>query len=122
MFKCAHVGIVVSNTDLSVDFYCNVLGCKLVDSYQNSFIKLTYLSSGNYTIELIQYADKDNRVGSGAVDHLAFKVKDIGEAINKLKGVNVEFIFTEPKLVNNKKIVFFKGPDSERLELIQEIT
>ncbi len=121
MFEFTHVGIVVSNTDRSLAFYCNILDCTLMSSYQDERIKLTCLSSGSRTIELIEYATPENRTNPGTFDHLAFTVNDIDQAILRLKKAGVTFLFDVPRIVNQKKLCFFLGPDGERLELIQEI-
>lgn len=120
MFELAHVGIVVSNTDISIAFYCKLLGCTFIDDFQNDYVKLSYLKSGNKTIELLEYKKPETRTIPGNIDHLAFVVKDIELATERLKNANVPILFTTPKIVNNQKINFFFGPDGERLEIIQE--
>ena len=120
MFEIAHVGIVVSNTDISIAFYCDLLGCAFIDEFHNETVKLSYLKSGNTTIELLEYTKSERRTMPGNIDHLAFLVKDIQVATERLRNVEVPILFDTPKIVNHKKINFFFGPDGERLEMIEE--
>lgn len=121
MFVLTHVGIVVGNTDVSVQFYRDVLGCTVEDCYADARLRLTYLSAGALRIELIEHLPPAARTLSGPVDHLAFAVQDIDAAVVRLKAAGVAFAFPSPRLVNQQKIIFFTGPDGERLELIHSI-
>lgn len=122
MFSFTHVGIVVSDTNISMQFYCKALGCIVDGCYADDTIRLTYLKAGTQTIELIQYVRQAAaRTQAGPVDHLAFTVQNMEAAIARLKSAGAVFCFETPKLVNNRKIIFFTGPDGERLELIEHI-
>jgi lactoylglutathione lyase len=122
MYEVAHVGLVVKNAECSSDFYCDVLGCKRVDSYRDERIKILMLQAGTQIIELVQYlaGDKLDRQ-AGVVDHIAFKVEDIEAAVDKLRSAGVKLLFEAPlTMAGGKRIFFFAGPDGERLEFIQE--
>jgi lactoylglutathione lyase len=122
MYEVAHVGLVVKDVERSSDFYCEVLGCKRVDSYADERIKILMLQAGTQIIELVQYlaGDKLERQ-AGVVDHIAFKVDDITAAVDKLKSAGVTLLFKAPlTMMGGKQIFFFAGPDGERLEFMQE--
>lgn len=121
MFVFTHIGIVVSNTDVSVQFYRDVLGCTVEGCYTEAHLRLTYLKAGALRIELIEHLPPAARTLPGPVDHLAFAVQDIDAAVARLKAAGVVLSFPSPRLVNQQKIIFFTGPDGERLELIQSI-
>jgi lactoylglutathione lyase len=124
MNEMAHVGIIAKDADRSVDFYCRIFGCQVVDSFQDEKLKAVFLTTSNGTLEILQYFGQEygNRC-LGVVDHVAFMVDDMDSAINILKQNNVKMIFDEPRTALNgtKKIMFFLGPDNERLEFVQEI-
>lgn len=122
MYQVAHIGIVVKDMDTSLEFYTTVLGCELVESYQDERIHLEFLKAGQQTIELIQYQeDSVKERGAGIIDHLAFAVNDIEAAIDKLRQQQVTLLFDQPKIVGGRKIMFFVGPDGERMEFVQSL-
>lgn len=119
MFTISHVGIVVSDIVRSADFYMNLIGCTHTETYESEDIILVYLMLSNQTLELICYKNPQERSNRGVVDHIAFEVEDIAIAIDRLRQAGIRFAFESPKRIHNKQIVFFYGPDGERLELIQ---
>jgi lactoylglutathione lyase len=122
MFDVAHVGVVVADADKSLDFYTKVLDCQVGDMYEDERIRLIFIRSGQLTIELIQYnADPAPARNAGRVDHIAFFVNDLTAEIEKLRQHNIILLFDQPRVVGNKKIMFFVGPDGERLEFVEKI-
>ena len=122
MHDVAHIGIVVKNVDKSLAFYTSVLGCNRAESYQDERIRLEFIKSGQQTIELIQYTDDAaGSRGPGIVDHVAFLVKDMDDEIERLRQNQVPLLFDQPKIMSDKKIMFFTGPDGERLEFVQKL-
>lgn len=122
MYEVAHVGLVVKDVEHSSVFYCNVLGCKKAHSYMDERVKILTLQAGTQLIELVQYLANDQvERRAGVVDHIAFKVKDITAAVDRLRSAGVTLLFDAPLTVmGGKQIFFFAGPDGERLEFIQE--
>lgn len=124
MYDIAHIGIVVSNIEKSKDFYCKVLGCSVIDTFEDEKLKAAFLSTGKGVLELLQYIGREGAVReTGAIDHIAFGVEDVDKAVDMLKRNNISLLFDSPRIVmgGTKKIMFFLGPDGERLEVIQEI-
>ena len=122
MYKLAHIGIVVQSCERSVEFYTRVLGLELVDRHNNKELTIIELKTGSLVIELLQYlsAPPEPR-GTGIYDHLAFMVEDIESEMARLRGYGVVFLAEKPRLaLNGKKIIFFTGPDGERIELLEE--
>lgn len=121
MLKLAHLGIVVKNCEDSCDFYCKYLHCVQTGSWHNSDIKAIELQSGSLMIELLEYlAPKTEIRKSGIYDHLAFQTENIEETIKQLKTTGAAFETAAPReLANGKKIIFFRGPDGERIELVE---
>lgn len=121
LLTLAHLGINVKNCENSCDFYCRVLNCSLEGSWQTPDIKAIELHSGSLIIELLEYLSPQKQVGGGTYDHLAFRTDNIEAQIQQLKKLGVEFETSTPRqLMNGKKIIFFHGPDGERIELVQE--
>lgn len=122
MYDIAHIAIVVKSIEKSKDFYSNVLRCEFIGEYEDERLRIVYLKSSNGTIELIKYKQEDrNERGKGIIDHIAFFVPNINEAIEHIKKFDVEFVFDTPREINNMKIIFFLGPDGERIEYIEQL-
>lgn len=121
MYELTHLGIVVKDCERSADFYCQVLGCSLIDHLVNDTLEIIYLKCGDFTIELLEYiAPPPVTRGTGVYDHLAFTVSDLQAAVASLKEQGFAFESDNPLLtMNGKKIIFFFGPDGERIELME---
>ena len=116
--KIEHIGIYVADLDKSVAFYRDVLGLELREVVETPNGRIGFIQIGDSQIELLEF-DVGERT-HGIVDHLTFNVRDIDAMYAKLKEHNVELIDPEPKTIfNDHRILFFYGPDGERLELFQ---
>lgn len=121
MYKADHLSLVVKDSGRSADFYSQVLGCTIIDSFSSEALKIVYLQSGTLTIELLEYCPaQPTQRGAGIYDHIAFAVPDIEQAVMQLKGKGLQFESDSPRLaMSGQKIIFFSGPDNERIELIE---
>lgn len=122
MLELAHLGMVVKDCEKTSEFYCRYLGCSPVGRWENQEIKAIELLCGSLIIELLQYLPPRTETGnSGTYNHLAFKTDHIEEKIKQLKELGTAFETAAPReLENGKKIIFFRGPEGERIELVQE--
>lgn len=121
MYDIAHIAVVVKDIDRSREFYQNVLDCEIEGDFENDRLKFLYLKSGNGIIELLQYKEEDVERSRGIIDHIAFEVENIKNAIEIAKKHNAIFLFEDIKIVNNMKIIFIEGPDGERIEFIEKM-
>ena len=91
--KFMYVGIRVTDLERSVDFYTNILGMKVsgrskIEQTKGETVGLQTEKDG-FTLEL-NYYEKNSPyntkyvVGEG-LDHLAFKVVDLGKALEEAK-------------------------------------
>ncbi|MGB9791287.1 MAG: VOC family protein [Thermacetogeniaceae bacterium] len=124
MGEVDHVGIVVSDAERSASFYVETLGYEVVEKNEDARLKAVYLKKGDQVVELLEYlgSEKQQR-RAGVIDHLAYRVDDLERVVSELREKGVEPLFDSPRLVfgGRKKIIFFVGPDGERLELVQEL-
>ncbi len=122
MLQFAHLGVIVKNADHSRDFYRRILDCTLESSWQNQDIKAIELRCGNIIIELLEYLSPQEQLRTtGIYDHLAFRTENIEQNIQQLNELGLSFETSTPRqLTNGRKIIFFHGPDGERIELIEE--
>ena len=93
--QIAHVGVPVSNTEKSLEFYQDALGLEFLSSREisgdhissgvevpNAKIKVTLLKSNNLMVELLEYLEPkgqkfDRNNNDARSMHIAFNVKDI---------------------------------------------
>lgn len=117
-----HIAIIVSNYEVSKNFYVNILGFEIIrENYRkerNSY-KLD-LKIGNSEIELFSMSECPKRLTrpeACGLRHLAFCVNHIEDVIAELnsKGIKAEPIRIDE--YTNKKFTFFNDPDGLPLEL-----
>jgi lactoylglutathione lyase len=121
--KLEHVGVMVKSIDESAEFYGKILGMELKEIRQpNPNIRLGFLGFPEDTdliIELLEGA-KSDLPNEGTVHHIAFTVDDIEKEVARIAELGVTFINEEIITVGNgTRLIFFKGPDGEHLELYQ---
>lgn len=122
----SHIGIFVRDMKTSLEFY-TIMGfeCYSKADVQNKdgVVRLAFLRCGSCEIELIQYPIYNERK-DGSVDHIALRVGNIDAMIRRLIDCGVTFDSNEPAVIptlfdNGIKNIFFRGPDGERLELVE---
>jgi methylmalonyl-CoA/ethylmalonyl-CoA epimerase len=110
-----HVGVAVNKIDEVLPIYEQLLGLKLkgIREGKQNRIRAALLEAGNTEIELIEPLDGDSPVakflekrGQG-IHHIAFRVSNIEQAIEKLKNKGVVLIDEKPrKGIEGGKIAF----------------
>jgi len=129
--KVDHIGIAVNSIDEALKFFRDALGLEVesVEEVADQKVRIAFLPVGETHIELLEPTGPDSNVakfiekkGEG-IHHLAFKVEDVGAALESLKGKDVPLIDREPRLgAGNKKIAFMhpKGTHRVLMELCQD--
>ena len=117
-----HVAIIVSDYQVSRDFYVRKLGFEVIrENYRENRddYKLD-LRLGDCELEIFGIKGSPSRPSypeACGLRHLAFRVECIESAIEELNRAGIE---TEPIRIDeftNKKMTFFKDPDGLPLEL-----
>ena len=122
--KVNHVAVVVSNLDVSREFYVGKLGFKLIHQIDPPERKSTilYLDAGNAIIELFSFPDPPKRITDPeacGLRHLAFDVENFDETIRELNGKGIEVEPVREDARTGKKMTFFKDPDDLPLEICE---
>ena len=130
-FSIDHTAISVSNLDISMRFYTDILGftCERIIDIPDGNGRIALLKKADFTIEMFQFVDavllpaNDGRLIDDlkiiGVKHMALRVKDIWAAAAFLKERAVEFI-NEPVMGARGFYRFFiKDPDGIPLELTE---
>jgi glyoxylase I family protein len=120
-----HVAIICLDYQRSKDFYCRVLGFKVIaETYRaerNSY-KLDLRLNDGTQIELFSFPSPPMRVNkpeARGLRHLAFRVSNISAVIEELKNHGVEVEPVRIDSLTNKRFTFFADPDGLPLELYE---
>ena len=118
LHKLEHININVSNLDASVKFYENVLGMKQGER-PNFKSKGAWLYLGDTAVIHLTHGRCEAQVGSGTLDHLAFRASDLSNFTDSLKVRNIDF---EERRVPEQQQhqVFFEDPDGITIEVVFE--
>jgi methylmalonyl-CoA/ethylmalonyl-CoA epimerase len=122
--KVDHIGIAVKNLDETLKFYTDVLGLEVQGSevVEEQKVKVAFLPVGDSEIELLESTDPEGPIarfieknGEG-VQHIAFKVDDIEEAIEYMKSKGMRMIDEQPRYgAGGAKIAFVHPKSSNRV-------
>ncbi len=137
-----HTGIVITNLKKAMNFYRGLLGFKLIKRRQErgEFIdKILGLKNARVTtvkmaaddgnlIELVYYPShlrsfgRKNKIYSLGLSHIAFTVKNIDREYKRLSEAGVKFN-SVPQISPDgyAKVVFFRDPEGNFIELVEEI-
>ena len=123
-----HTMVRVADLDASLDFYCGKLGLKEVrrKDYEKGRFTLVYLaapqdegrarSEQSPELELTHNWDPESYAGGRNFGHMAFQVKDIYAACQKLMDGGV----TINRPPRDGWMAFVRSPDGISIELLQE--
>jgi len=137
-----HVGIVVSNLEKALSFWCDVLGFKAVrqmaeagpqidammglTDVQVTTVKLA--AEDGSMVELLKFhshPDKDTWTGtpfSTGITHIALTVSDMDKAVREMKNAGVRFP-ADPQFSSDGKVkvIYASAPDRVLLELVEHL-
>ncbi len=116
-----HTMVRVTDLDQSLDFYCNKLGLKEVDRYENEGGRFTLVFLGadeneDAQVELTYNWDPEDYDGGRNFGHLAYAVDDIYATCQKLMDAGVA-INRPPR---DGHMAFVRSPDNISIELLQK--
>ena len=123
--KIDHASITVKDMDESIRFYCEKLGLKLgrrreIPENRAEIAFVVGEGSEGLGIELTYWKDKKDWTDGDQLDHIAFVVPDVKNAVEEFRSQGVEIAKEPYSLSGSKsKIAFIKDPNGIWLELIQ---
>jgi methylmalonyl-CoA/ethylmalonyl-CoA epimerase len=132
IIKVDHIGVAVNSIESSLKFFANTLGLKLEGQETVAEQKVTtaFLPVGDTEVELLQSTAPDGPIagfiekkGEG-VQHVAFLVDNIEEALKELEAKGIRLIDKVPRMgAGGKKIAFVHPKDTYGVlvELCQKV-
>ncbi len=128
--RMSHVGILVTNLEESLKFYCDILGFKETwrgsrDGRQLSWVNLRVPDGKDY-IELMLYAQMPPPNARLTSHHICLELPDVTKAVEILKSRTMPKECREPSGVrtgvNGKRQVNYYDPDGTRIEVMEPNT
>jgi glyoxylase I family protein len=121
-----HAGLTVADLDRTIDFYCGLLGLKLVLRKPQQAGELAFLDAGGGMLEIFgrpgAARSSDAPAGTAGVRHLTFAFDDVDALVAKLAAAGVEII-EPPRNAHNteliRRVAFCRDPDGMQVELIE---
>ena len=118
--KVDHIGIAVKNLDEALDFYENTLGIKCVETevVEEQKVKVGFLPIGDTEVELLESTEENGPIakfiekrGEG-IQHIAYRVDNIEEAIEELQAKGIRMIDEKPRYGAGGAKIAFLHPKS----------
>jgi lactoylglutathione lyase len=123
--KFLHTMIRVKDLDQSINFYCDVLGMKLLrkKDYPSGRFTLAFVGYGdeseNTVVELTYNWDTHTYDLGNAFGHFALGVDDIYRTCDELRSRNVKIVREPgPMKHGGTEIAFIEDPNGYKIELI----
>ncbi len=126
-YKVDHIGIAVKNLDETLQFYEDVLGltCTGKEEVSEQKVRVAFLPIGDSEVELLESTDPEGPIakyidkkGEG-IQHLAFRVDNIEEAIEAMKEKGIRMIDEKPRYGAGGAKIAFCHPKSTGGVLIE---
>lgn len=122
--KVDHIGIAVKNLDETLKFYTDILGleCQGTEVVEDQKVRVAFLPIGDTEVELLESTSEDGPIakfieknGEG-VQHIAFRVDNIEEAIQHMLDKGMQMIDQKPRYgAGGAKIAFVHPKSSNRV-------
>lgn len=122
--KVEHIALIVTDMEKAISYYSNMFGFTLRTRRQSKIRDLAFLKHDQqpgFEIELIRdLVPQDLYSERGIVNHLAFTVEDMEEAIQYYKDKGISFNSETYETANDgTKTIFFYGPNRELLQFVE---
>lgn len=100
-----HIGVAVKNLHPAEEFYRGILGLTIKEHeiVENQKVQVAFIPVSGSEVELLESTDPEgpvsryiNAKGEG-IQHLAFRVENLDEALQELKEKGVRLIDSEPR-------------------------
>ncbi len=103
--KVDHIGVAVSNLEEALKTYADVLGLELqgTEVVEEQKVRVAFMPVGDTEIELLESTDPEGPIakfiekrGQG-IQHIAFRVDNIEEALERMRQKGVRLIDEKPR-------------------------
>jgi glyoxylase I family protein len=117
-FTLQHASLVVADTEISLRFYCDVIGLQQTDRPDLGFPG-AWLQLGDQQIHLLELENTDPTTGrpahGGRDRHIALSVEDLAPVRDVLDKTGTVYTLS----ISGRKALFCRDPDGNALEILQ---
>jgi len=127
VLKIDHIGVAVNSLEETLKFYQGILGLELqgIEVVEEQKVKVAFLPVGETEVELLESTHAGGPIakfiekkGEG-IQHIAFRVENIEEAIAELIGKGVKMIDEKPRYGAGGAKIAFCHPKSTNGVLVE---
>ena len=127
VLKVDHIGIAVENLEETLALYTGMLGLELhgTETVEEQKVKTAFLPIGDTEVELLASTDPEGPIGKfiaakgHGVQHVAFRVANIEEALAELKAKGVRLIDEKPRYGAGGARIAFLHPKATNGVLVE---
>ncbi len=122
-----HIGIAVSDLEVAIDFYENVIGlkCYNIEEVTEQKVRTAFFMVGQTKIELLESTDPEGPIGKfiekrgEGIHHIAFAVEKIEEQLFRAEKMGIKLIDSIPRKGAEGLDIAFLHPKSTSGVLIE---
>lgn len=124
-----HVGMISSDLDKTIAFYCGLLGLKeILVKRTGEGGRIAFLEIGGVMLEIVEPAAgastpaREVPMSEAGIRHITFRVADVDAVYGTLRAAGVEFTIPPRQAVNAeliRKVAFCKDPDGIVVEFLE---
>ena len=118
MEKIDHIGVAVKDLDATLRFYEEILGLPVTERMDHGISRGAFVSVGGVEFEFLENKDPNSAIarhiekrGEG-LQHIAFKVPNIQQAVEEMKKKGIPFIDDKPRPGARGSRIVFMHPKS----------
>ncbi len=123
--KWNHVGIKSANVERSLDFYCKVLGLRLIDSAEILGKKFIFVGNDSISIEIEQCNPSDTQANASSMtglNHISLTIEeDIHACVKRLKERNAKIVLEPLSPRPDRMVSFIEDPDGVLIQIIMYV-
>jgi methylmalonyl-CoA/ethylmalonyl-CoA epimerase len=127
VLKIDHIGIAVESLGDALKLYEGVLGLELhgTETVEEQKVRTAFLPVGETEVELLESTDPEGPIGKfiaakgQGMQHVAFRVENIEEALAELKAKGVRLIDEKPRYGAGGARIAFLHPKSTNGVLVE---
>ena len=124
-----HVGMVSSDLDKTIAFYCGLLGLKeILVKRTGEGGRIAFLEIGGVMLEIVEPAAgastpaREVPMSEAGIRHITFRVDDVDAVYDALRAAGVEFTIPPRQAVNAeliRRVAFCRDPDGIVVEFLE---
>ncbi len=122
--KFYHLGIKAKDVNQSLQFYCDILGLKIIETVVIMEKKFYFVGNESFQIEIEGGNQGDTQANAGTMtglNHIGLVVEDIQSLAKRFKENGVKLLFEPLQPRPDRWTTFVQDPDGVLIQLIQYV-